>query len=340
MRRNNVRRLFRPTRYSQRMPEPPTLRADLVLEGGGVKAVAFAGVLDVLDNHGYRYERVAGTSAGAITAALVAAFQRAGEPVSRLREVIETLDLTRFPDSTRIGRRLGPLSPVAEFAGLVFRGGLHEGQYLEDWLTGMLGDLGVRTFGDLRREDPGSALDADREYGLVVVTSDLSRRRMTLLPWDFRGYGLDPDEQSVARAVRASAAIPFYFWPVEYRTRQGKVSLVDGGFLSNYPINIFDQPDSDDARWPTIGVRLAARERDRPAQPVRNVVDVGLAVIDTAMHGIDARHIDDPRTIARTIFVDAGSVRPTDFDLDDEERAEVVRRGEIAARKWLHRKRG
>lgn len=321
------------------MPDSSTPHADLVFEGGGVRAVAFAGVLSVLAERGYRFERVAGTSAGAITAALVAAFQRAGEPVSRLLEVIETLDLTRFPDSNGIGRLLGPLSPVAELAALAFRGGLHEGQYLEDWLTGILGDLGVATFGDLRRDDPGSVLGADREYGLVVVTSDLSRRRMTLLPWDFQGYGLDPDDQSVARAVRASAAIPFYFWPVEYRTPQGKVSLVDGGFLSNYPINIFDQSDSGDARWPTIGVRLAARERDRATQPVRNALEVGFAVIDTAMHGIDARHIDDPATIARTIFVDAGSVRPTDFDLDPKERADLVRRGQAAARKWLNRAR-
>lgn len=321
------------------MPDTPTLRADLVLEGGGVKAVAFPGVLGVLADHGYRFERVAGTSAGAITAALVAALERAGEPISRLREAIATLDLTKFPDSSGIGRLIGPLSPVAEVTALLLHGGLHEGKYLEDWLTGVLRDLGVRTFGDLRRQDPGSALGEEHEYALVVVTSDLSRRRMSLLPWDFPSYGLDPDEQSVARAVRASAAIPFYFRPVDYRARQGKVSLVDGGFLSNYPINIFDQPDSHDARWPTIGVRLAARERDRPAQPVRNVVDVGLAVIDTAMHGIDARHIDDPATIARTIFVDAGSVRATEFDLTAEQRADLVRRGEAAARKWLTRTR-
>ncbi len=317
-------------------PEPTvSQRADLVLEGGGVKGVAFGGVLSVLAEHGFRFERVAGTSAGAITAALVAAYQRAGEPITRLRDAIETLDLARFPDSSRWGRMLGPLSPVADVASLAFLGGLHEGQYLEDWLTGVLADLNVSTFGDLRREDAGSALARDHEYGLVVVTSDLSRRRMTLLPWDFGVYGLDPDEQSVARAVRASAAIPFYFRPVDYGGRRGKVSLVDGGFLSNYPITIFDQPEPSAARWPTIGARLSAREDDRPTRPVRNALQVGLALVDTAMHGIDARHVDDPDTIARTIFVDVGPVRSTDFDLGAERRADLVRRGEAAARKWL-----
>lgn len=299
-----------------------------------MKGVAFAGVLDVLSERGLRPERVAGTSAGAITAALVVAMVRAGEPLSRIGEVIATLDLGRFPDSTPLGRRLGPFAALAEVGSLALRGGLHEGAYLERWLTGVLGDLGVRVFGDLRRSDTASAIEQD--YALVVVTSDLSRRRMTLLPWDFDGYGLDPDEQSVARAVRASSAIPFYFRPVEYATPRGQVSLVDGGFLSNYPITVFDHPDRADGRWPTIGVRLSAREDDRAeAQPVRNALQVGLAVVDTAMHGIDARHIDDPDTVARTIFVDVGSVRPTDFELSDARRADLIARGRAAAEKWF-----
>lgn len=323
-------------RYPQRVPELSAApRADLVLEGGGVKGLAFGGVLTVLARHGYQFERVAGTSAGAITAALVVGLQRAGEPITRLADVIGTLDLTRFPDASPAGRALGPLRGVADLGSLLFLGGINEGAYLEDWLSGVLADLGVRTFGDLRRPDPGSALPPDRQHALVVVTSDLSRRRMTLLPWDFADYGLDPDEQSVARAVRASSAIPFYFRPVDYATAHGGVSLVDGGFLSNYPITIFDQPERGLARWPTIGVRLSAREDDRVTRPVRNIVQVALAVVDTAMHGVDARHIDDPDAIARTIFVDVGAVRSTDFHLSPERRADLVSRGAAAAEKWL-----
>lgn len=309
---------------------------DLVLEGGGVKGVAFGGVLEVLGEHGYHPERVAGTSAGAITAAVLVALTRAGENMSAVEPLVKTLDLTRFPDSNRIARLLGPLGVLAQVASLWTRGGLHEGAYLEDWLSGVLADLGVRTFGDLRRRDPGSALAPEQDYSLVVVASDLSRRRMSLLPWDFAGYGLDPDAQSVAQAVRASAAIPLYFRPVEYVIPRGVVSLADGGFLSNYPITIFDHPDRAQARWPTIGVRLSAREDARAVQaPVRNALHVGLAVVDTAMHGIDARHIDDPGTIARTIFVDVGAVRATDFDLGDAERASLIQRGRDAAMKWL-----
>src|SRR6185437_7140056 len=54
-------------------PGPPELRCDLALEGGGVKGIALVGAVLVLDEAGYKIQRVAGTSAGAIAASLIAA---------------------------------------------------------------------------------------------------------------------------------------------------------------------------------------------------------------------------------------------------------------------------
>jgi NTE family protein len=51
-------------------------KADLVLEGGGVKGIGLLGAVLVLADAGYSFPRVAGTSAGAIVASLVAAYQR------------------------------------------------------------------------------------------------------------------------------------------------------------------------------------------------------------------------------------------------------------------------
>lgn len=319
------------------------LRADLVMEGGGMKGMAFVGALEVLTEAEYRFPRIAGTSAGAIMGSLVAALQHAGEPLTRLPDVAATLDVSRLPDSSRVGRALGPLHGVADAVSLLVTGGLHEGRYLRDWLTATLADLGVRTFGDLRRVDPGSALETEREYSLVVVASDLSDHRMSLLPWDFGTYGLDPDEQSVADAVCASAAIPYIFRPVRLRTRTaggsargGAVSLVDGGLLSNYPITVFDQSDRAAARWPTIGIRLSAREDD-PAfhAPVGNVLQVTNALVETALHGIDRRHIDDPDTIARTMFVDTSGTPSLDFDQTPEQVERLVEAGRAGATKFL-----
>ena len=62
------------------------LRADLVLEGGGVKGIGLVGAIAVLEERGYLFNRVAGTSAGAIVGALVAAgFAARSSPTSCAR---------------------------------------------------------------------------------------------------------------------------------------------------------------------------------------------------------------------------------------------------------------
>jgi NTE family protein len=69
-------------------------RLDLVLEGGGVKGIGLAGAYAVLEENGYEPQNVAGTSAGAITAALIAARYSAAE----LKEIVLSLDFKQFED--------------------------------------------------------------------------------------------------------------------------------------------------------------------------------------------------------------------------------------------------
>jgi NTE family protein len=49
------------------------LRADAVFEGGGVKGIGLVGAVTVMEERGYRWMNLAGTSAGAIVASLLAA---------------------------------------------------------------------------------------------------------------------------------------------------------------------------------------------------------------------------------------------------------------------------
>lgn len=313
------------------------LRADLVLEGGGVKGVALVGAVSRLAGAGYRFPRVAGTSAGAVVGAVVAALERRGEPVTRLEDVARSLDYRRFRDRGFPGRYLGPLGVLADGLSVLLEGGAYEGDYLQDWVAGVLGDLGVRTFADLRREDDDGDDLPHHRYGLVVTTSDLSRKRLVMLPWDYPVYGLDPDEQSVAAAVRASASIPFFFEPVHLEGTHGTATLVDGGLLSNYPIEVFDRRDGSPARWPTVGVRLDALglDRRRSPEPVRGPVALGLALVETAIEACQAAAVLDPCNRARSIFVDTDDVDAVDFDLSDERRARLVADGRAAAGAFL-----
>src|SRR2546428_5463106 len=76
---------------------------DLVLEGGGVKNVALLGAVLALSEAGYTFPRVAGTSGGAIIAAAVAAYQRAGLDLGGLVDALMAVDNKRFTAYRRPG---------------------------------------------------------------------------------------------------------------------------------------------------------------------------------------------------------------------------------------------
>ena len=83
-----------------------------------------------------------------------------------------------------------------------------------EWVEDQLAEFGVSTFADLAIAD--RTLPAEQRYRLVVTVADVTLGQLVRLPWDYqRVYGLDPDEQSVADAVRASTAIPFFYPPRE-----------------------------------------------------------------------------------------------------------------------------
>jgi NTE family protein len=318
-------------------PATGRLVTDVVLEGGGVKGVALAGALQPFGEAGYTVARVGGTSAGALVGAVLAALVQRGEPVSRLVDVARTLDFTRFPDRGFPGRYLGPLGFVADGLSVLLEDGAYEGAYLRRWLSGVLGDLGVSTFGDLRTDDPDDDGTVRSRHRLAVTATDLSRRRLVYLPWDYADYGLDPDEQLVVDAVRASASIPYFFEPVHLTGPHGTSTLVDGAIVSNYPISMFDREDGRPARWPTVGVRVGAVEPrpDEHTEVVAGPVELGAALVATAIEGCQAEHVTDPCNLARTVSVDASDVGTTEFDIDARRRDRLIERGREAGVRFL-----
>ncbi|MFI6638323.1 patatin-like phospholipase family protein [Streptomyces sp. NPDC050504] len=316
-------------------------RADLVLEGGGVRGLGSAGAVISLLEDGYSFPRAAGTSVGAIAAAFVAA----GVGAKELRAIMDRLDLARIPDRAPPGIPL-----LSEGVSLLTGRGAYRGEWIKEWLTEELADLGVETFGDLRYDDPGASADLplDQRYKLVVMVTDVTHGRLLRLPWDYRRYGLDPDEQSVAEAVRCSLSIPFYFQPCTLTDRAtGEESvIVDGGVLSNFAVEIFDRTDGEEARWPTFGVRILP---DLPAGiaelfPALAVVmspplKLVQQVVATALVGRDQTQLERPGVRDRTITVQCAGVGITDFQLGDEGREAVVDEGRKAAAEFLRRRR-
>jgi NTE family protein len=321
-----------------RRSDPPSwegsMDADLVLEGGGVKGIGLVGAYSVLEEAGYEVHRIAGSSAGAIVGALIASGMHADDMQNLMREV----DYGRFEDAGFLDH----LGLVGRGLSLLFEKGIYEGKYFRQWIEGTLADLGVRTFGDLRIEDPGSSLTPDRQYKLVVMSSDVTRGRLARLPWDYDEYGLDPDEQVVADAIRASMSIPFFYEPVPMKTTDERGSeiktwMVDGGMLSNFPVDVFDRTDGSPPRWPTFGMKLSARPESamRLRFEIHGTFDFAKALVGTMTNFHDQIHIEEESVVARTMFVDTTGVKATDFHLDEPTQNFLYTNGRKAATGFL-----
>ena len=318
-----------------RKADKPKL-VDLVLSGGGVKFIGLVGGIVALMDAGYSIKRVSGVSAGSVVAAILAAAsvgdQLTGEEV---KELAFSVPLHKWRDS-------GPVPYLGAAWGLVRETSMYRGDAAYDWIRSELKNLGVIYFGDV--------VDVDRlvvgpRYKLVVTVADLTAAQLVRLPWDYpRLYGLDPDEQPVADAVRASMAIPFFYRPVKLTGASGTTStLVDGGVLSNFPIDTFDRADGKPPLWPTFGITVLPRPNEglgavMPAlKPLRFFEQTALleSLLTTMLAGHDQTHLRKPWVSARSIAVESTNVGVLDFDSPRGRLEELYDNGYAAAEHFL-----
>jgi NTE family protein len=302
---------------------------DLVLEGGGVKGIGLVGALSMLEERGMTFARVAGASAGAIVGSLVAG----GMAANQLQELMTSLDYTRFRDDTRLDH----VPVLGKGLSLWLEHGIYAGDYFHGWIREQLDGLGVRTFADLHKADPGSSLPVNEQYKLVVMASDVSRGRLLRLPWDYLVDGIDAPTKVVADAVRSSMSIPFFYRPVTLDIPKAAPSvLVDGGMLSNFPVDIFDRTDGKPPRWRTIGIKLSAQQVPNQVQHVvKGDLSLAMGMLGTMQSWHDQMHLNDPAVVKRTIFVDTLGVNATDFSIDKPTQQKLFENGRTAAERFL-----
>jgi NTE family protein len=302
---------------------------DLVLQGGGIKAIGLVGGMDELERQQIRVKRIAGASGGAVVAGLSAS----GYTPTDLRRLIETEPFPELLDTRWYAR----LPAIGKPLAVLLRMGLHPGDRLLERLSELLADRGVRTFGDLR--------DAHPYDPLQVVVSDITARRILLLPRDAVLFGIEPDELEVALALRMSSSIPIIYEPVRLTSVSDSTEhlLVDGGMLSNFPLWIFDR--QNDPETEVIGLRLVEDQPDTGLVDLLPVpalartrfgqlVDYVESMARTLMEAHDRRYLDAGE-IARTVPVPTLGVGTTEFDLSPERAEALYQAGQQAVRAIL-----
>jgi len=252
---------------------------DLVFEGGGAKGMVFVGAMQEFEARGHTYERLLGTSAGAISATFLAAGYSAqemlealnekenGQPVfttfmsapakfseeaiqssatlNLLKEINIPLLLDRVEEKIDYLLAKALMQKFRHIFSLIERGGLYSADNFLAWMERKL-DEGEfqgnpRNFSRMTLSQFHAATQRD----LSLVASDTTGARMLVL-----NHKTAPDLPLVW-AVRMSMSIPLVWPEVEWQAEWGKYLdkdisghlMVDGGLLSNFPIELFISDD-------------------------------------------------------------------------------------------------
>ncbi|KAJ52014.1 NTE family protein [Clostridium tetanomorphum] len=312
--------------------------ADAVFEGGGIKAVAFAGALKIMEDRGFTWRNLAGTSAGAIIASLVSV----GYTAKEIQSLIQNID---YND---VVKKRGITVPVITPAiNLIVNKGINKSDYIEEFIDKLLYEKMKNKLKEKRKVKfkdliiPGendiliNNSKYKRKYKLHIIAVDVTRERMLILPEDIRYYGMNPDELDVSLAVRMSISIPIYFKPVVIKNILDgeKYFIVDGGILSNYPVWIFDV--NGEPQWPTIGFKLTDTEEKCKKNKMNTIVGFSKALIETMLKSEIDMNVIQMNNL-RTIEIDTLGVKTTDFKMSKEKMMELYVSGENCAEKFLN----
>src|SRR5580658_6245638 len=215
---------------------------NLVFQGGGQRSIAYAGALESLPPK-MRIEGVAGTSAGAIVAALLGIGKTPADikailEAKQISSLLQSEDVARFNRLKAVFSLVKPMlddalagknpsffklyglrktfNRAASDIDAVWKArGIHRSLELGEWLRS--------TFGEKKFSDAGAVKE------LKIIASDVSRQK-------YKIYSKGKDGSAfLANAVHASVSIPLFFDPYV----QGSDLYVDGGVLSNYPAFVF-----------------------------------------------------------------------------------------------------
>jgi len=316
---------------------------NLVFKGGGVRGLAYLGALRVLDqpeiNILDKIERVAGASAGAITAVLLS-FRL---PLEDMIALFHTFDYAQFTSRRdKDEPRLPPGFLEKEIAGvrsnldnvqrLISRYGWYSSEPFFEWLQKTIAvhcdGNGMATFSDFQTKG---------FRDLHIAVSNVSKARSTICSAE------TTPSMAVAKAVRMSMSIPLLF---EGITGQDGDIYVDGGVLENYPIHVFDQPRYGvnnpyyigGVNWRTLGCFLFTPQGcDVAKKNITGLISYLERLFETMLNIQDETYSNNPINRLRTIEISDCCVDSIDFHIapGSEAYEELLESGRYAAQTFL-----
>ncbi len=291
-----------------------------VFQGGGCKGIAYIGAYRAAYERGVFFSELAGTSAGSIIAALIAA----GATPDKLEEIVGSIDFNRFMRPVgeptikeRISvwalnlffpktKALKKYRNYLSLRALETKYGVFDSEEIESFVEESLQSITGRrnvTFSDIIPD-------------LHIVCCDIITHRVKI--WNRENT---PNEL-ISKAVRSSCSIPVFFSPTDER-------YVDGGMLSNLPGHIF----SEEPHYNKILCFSNSGESEPMGKGILNYISslVG-TIIDGAVE-IQKQYVGE----AYDVIINTGNTRATDFTRmqNASEREGLIKSGEDAMNRFL-----
>jgi NTE family protein len=258
--------------------------------------------------------------------------------------------------------------------------GINPGNAFRKWIADILERNGITTNDELDRkmddrccnlqlrpereaqQIPGDTPKITGPF-LTIVASDITNQTKVEFPLMSAEYYKEPGKVNPADYVRASMSIPLFFEPFkldvtevlqrknedtymkafacnQHTVEKKIVQFVDGGILSNFPINVFHNPTIEWARMPTLGVKLEDEkhetENKKPSKPKRSFLPFVGSIFSTIRFYYD-RDFLKKNVIYETCIahVDVEGFNWLDFGLNDVVKKKLFIQGALAARTFF-----
>lgn len=324
---------------------------NMVFEGGGVRGIAYMAFLQKINerkNYFSKIQRVAGTSAGALMATMLALNYSTDE----MNVIYDALDFSKFKDDY--------WGIFRDINLLIHKFGIYKGDVLYQFIKDIIKDKTNNeniTFEELK------ALQKTHHFKDLYIVGTRLFFTEGVASYETVCFSHETTPKTrIADAVRVSVSIPFFFAAMRLKKmpdgsyivneEEGHV-FVDGGLTNNYPIRIFDkvkyQDDAFDAKSEgdgekyqfneaTLGVRLKdqvqiTKLRDKKEaknqKRINRFYQYAAVVFNTILNVQDENLLADDSK--RTVYINCTGVNATDFDLTSAKKQTLIHAGEEAA---------
>lgn len=320
---------------------------NLVLEGGGVKGIAFVGAIKELaeKNQLNDLKAVAGSSAGGITAAMLAI----GMDVAKIESTLKATNFSTFlhkSDKPWYDPRKYPeVATQLESLLVDNKHGFSDGTtfltWFEDLLTAQIGDKDI-TFKQLHERQQDNPLLKDLKLTGTNITSCEAQI------FDH----IQTPNMRVADAVRITMSFPGAFAAYEVEIGGKPQLFIDGGVACNFPMHVFDSTDylptgvtfDENGQNPaTVGILVDSKEEMEKilwGKKQNKQKKLGLfSFFSKIISGLQADGINT-KPGQRIIQIYDEEVGTLDFNLSEKNQNKLVASGQNAAATWVENYRG